>query len=93
MASVLEKSVLSPAKPRVQSRSYQALYRQMYHRLRPAAWSDSKPERRTGATLGEVRSRMYSMQAPCAACHRPGFGGPIETPILLSKVKCISPPS
>src|SRR5262245_7527743 len=24
---------------------------------------------------------------PCAACHRPGSGGPIETPILAEEVK------
>src|SRR2546421_11331970 len=57
-----------------------------------AAYYAGQPKRNPNpATLGELPANIVQLVElgdpnrnipPCAACHRPGAGGPIETPIL-----------
>jgi cytochrome c553 len=49
----------------------------------PATLADSPPAILRLVELGDPSRNI----PPCAACHRPGSGGPIETPILAEQVK------
>ena len=49
----------------------------------PATLADSPPEIVRLVELGDPSRNI----PPCAACHRPGSGGPIETPILSEQWK------
>jgi cytochrome c553 len=49
----------------------------------PATLADSPPEIVRLVELGDPSRNI----PPCAACHRPGSGGPIETPILAEQVQ------
>lgn len=49
----------------------------------PATLADSPPAIVRLVELGDPRRNI----PPCASCHRPGSGGPIETPILAEQSK------
>ena len=49
----------------------------------PATLAESSPAVVQLVELGDPSRNI----PPCAACHRPGSGGPIETPILAEQVQ------